>query len=175
MPGLNDPVAMRETVLAQVGRADLLLWVASATQPARQTDRKALDEVRAWTGAQRRAPPILLALTHIDQLRPAAEWSPPYNVTMPLGAKAKTIRAAMDSVAATLDMSLTAIVPVAIPPGQPPYNVDAIWARVAAEIDEAKLVQLERLRAGQSALSLRELAVQVANSGRILVKAALDI
>jgi uncharacterized protein len=175
MPGLNDPLAMRKTLLDQIARADLLIGVVSATQPARQADRTALDEVRAWMHTQRRPPPILLALTHIDQLRPAAEWSPPYDITSPVRAKAKAIRAAMESIAATLDIPLAAIVPVATPPGQPPYNIDALWARIAGEVDEAKLVQIERLRGAQQSLSLREVAAQLANTGRLFIKATTDL
>jgi hypothetical protein len=49
--------------------------VASATQPARGPDRKRLDDFRAWANAQlaRRPPPVLLALTHVDELDP--RWS----------------------------------------------------------------------------------------------------
>ena len=75
MPGLEDGSDLE--FLEQVERADLVVWVASATQPARDTDRKALAALRAWASAQlaRRAPPIVLALTHIDELRPAGEWT----------------------------------------------------------------------------------------------------
>ncbi len=106
------------------------MWVASATQPARDTDRKALAAVRAWAAAQlaRRVPPIVLALTHIDELRPASEWQPPYDIVAPAGPKARSIRAAIDSVAKVLDLSAAAIVPVAMPPDREPYNIDALWA-----------------------------------------------
>ena len=83
MPGLED--GTEAEFLEQVERADLVVWVASATQPARDTDRKALAAVRAWAAAQltRRVPPIVLALTHIDELRPAGEWQPPYDIAAP--------------------------------------------------------------------------------------------
>lgn len=172
MPGLDDPIAVREKMLAQITRADLIVWVASATQPARETDRQGLEQLRSWSQMQpiRRVPSVLLALTHVDQLRPAAEWQPPYNVTTPTGTKAQTIRAAMDLVAATLSIATSTIVPIAVPPGREPYNVDALWARIAIEIDEAKLVQLDRVRLGQQRLSLRETANQFANVGRIILK-----
>ena len=109
--------ADRAEFLEQAERADLVVWVASATQPARDPDRQGLDAVRAWAAAQlaRRVPPIVLALTHIDELRPAAEWTPPYDVAAPAGPKARSIRAAIDSVAQALDLPVDAIVPVAMP------------------------------------------------------------
>lgn len=80
------------------------------------------------------------------------------------------MRAAMDAVAATLALATSAIVPIALPPGGEPYNVDALWARIAIEVDEAKLVQLDRVRVGQTRVSLRETANQFANVGRIILK-----
>jgi uncharacterized protein len=169
MPGLGDAAAPE--LLTQVERADFVVWVASATQPAREPDRQGLDEFRAWAQGQlvRRPPPLVVALTHIDALRPAGEWEPPYDVAMPARAKARSIRAAIDAVASTLDVSAHAIVPVAMPPGREPYNLDALWARIAVEIDEAKLAQLDRLRVGRG-LNLRELAGQLGRSGRLIVE-----
>ena len=46
-PGLGD--GAEQELRAQAERADLLLWVASATQPARSADRQALDDFRAWS------------------------------------------------------------------------------------------------------------------------------
>ena len=170
MPGLED--GGETEFLEQVARADLVVWVASATQPARDADRRALDAVRAWASAQlaRRAPPIVIALTHIDELRPAAEWTPPYDIATPASPKARSIRAAVDSVAKVLGVSVSAMVPVAMPPGREPYNVDALWAAIALTLDEAKLVQLDRLRVGRQGLNLRELADQLGQAGRFVAR-----
>jgi predicted GTPase len=172
MAGLDEHLPKPEELLKEAARADLILWVASATQPARAPDRSGLDTVRTWAKAQlaRRPPSILLALTHVDQLRPAAEWAPPYDITTPARAKARAIRAAMDAAGPALDIPADAIVPVAVPPGREPYNIDALWARMAMEIDEAKLVQLDRLRIGRDQLGLRELAAQLGNAGRVVIR-----
>ena len=148
------------------------MWVASATQPARGPDRKRLDDFRAWANAQlaRRPPPVLLALTHVDELRPAVEWTPPYDITAPARPKAQAIRAAVDAAARALDLAVDAIVPVAMPPGRKTYNIDALWAKIGAELDEAKLVQLDRLRVGQQRLGLRELADALGHAGRTIIK-----
>jgi hypothetical protein len=50
------------------------------------------------------------------------------------------------------------------------YNIDAVWARIAIELDEARLVQLDRLRLGQRGLSLRELADALGRAGRMVVE-----
>lgn len=174
MPGLDQSV--EPEFRTQVARSDLILWVASATQPARDLDYQALENIRSGAEAQlaRRAPPILLALTHIDQLSPASEWTPPYNIAEPEGPKARRIRAAVDAVARVLRLSANAIVPVAMPLHGEPYNIDALWARIAVEVDEAKLVQLDRLRLAQRRLNLRELADQLGNAGRFIIKGIVN-
>jgi predicted GTPase len=175
MAGVDGSAAVTEELMRQAERADLVLWVAAAMQPARAHDRSALDALRAKRAAQvsRRPAPILLALTHVDQLRPAAEWSPPYDIATPTSPKAQAIRGAMDSVARTLGVPIEAIVPVAVPPGQKPYNLDALWARIGLEIDEAKLVQLDRLRFSEPSFRLRELPQQLSDAGRLIIKELL--
>jgi uncharacterized protein len=172
MPGIDERTESASELRTQAERADLIMWVASATQPARGPDRKRLDDFRTWANAQlaRRPPSVLLALTHIDELRPAAEWAPPYDVAAPAGPKAQSIRAALDATARALDLRADAIVPVAMPPGQESYNLDALWARIAVELNEAKLVQLDRLRVGQKGLRLPELAVQLGHAGRTIIR-----
>jgi hypothetical protein len=172
MPGIDEHAERASELLVQAERADLIMWVASATQPARGPDRERLDDFRAWANGQlaRRCPPVVLALTHVDELRPAVEWAPPYDVTAPAGHKAQAIRAAVNAAARALDLRVDAIVPIAMPPGREPYNIDALWARIAEELDEAKLVQLDRIRVGQQGLSLRELAHQLGHAGRTIVK-----
>ena len=170
MPGLDD--GGEQEMRAQAERADLVLWVASATQPARSADRHALDDFRTWASVQlaHRPPRVVLALSHIDELRPANEWTPPYDIAAPAGPKSRAIRAAMDAVARALDVMADATVPVAMPPGREPYNLDALWARIAVELDEAKLVQLDRLRIGQKRLDLREVVDQLGHAGRLIIK-----
>jgi uncharacterized protein len=174
MPGLGERIDPEWR--AQAERADLIVWVAAATQPARGPDRQGLDEFRDWAKAllARRPPPLVLALTHVDELRPANEWTPPYDIVAPATPKARAIRAAVDAVGRALDVPASAIVPVAMPPGREPYNLDALWARIAADVDEAKLVQLDRLRVGRQQLSPRELAAQLGRAGRFIVKAVFE-
>ena len=56
------------------------------------------------------------------------------------------MRAAMAHVAATLGTPADAVVPVAMPPGGEPWNIEFLWARIARDLEEAKFRQMERLR-----------------------------
>jgi predicted GTPase len=176
MPGFDESKENPTDLLPQVERADLIIWVASATQPARGADRKRLDHFRAWANVQltRRPPTVLLALTHVDELRPTGEWAPPYNITERDRPKARAIRAAMNAAARALDLPLHAIVPVAMPPSQESYNIDALWARIAAETDEARLVQLDRLRVGQQGLGWREAMESFGHAGRAIIQGVIS-
>jgi predicted GTPase len=171
-PGIGD----LKDVSRQAARADLIVWVASATQPARGPDRKRLDQLRSQARAQldRRSAPIILALTHVDQLHPAAEWDPPYNVTTSDCPKARSIRAAVNSVATALDLPADAVAPIAMPPERKPYNIDALWALVARQLDEARLAQLDRIRIGQQGVRMRELADQIGNAGRMIIRGIFE-
>jgi uncharacterized protein len=176
MPGLDERADSAKGIIAQAERADLIVWVVSATQPARGPDHKQFNAVRAWANAQieRRSPPVLLALTHVDELSPASEWMPPYDVNLPGSSKARAIRAAIDAIAHTFDLPPEVIVPIALPPGRNAYNIDALWARIATELPDAKLVQLDRLRVGQRRLSLRSIVNQIGRAGRMIIKGIVN-
>jgi predicted GTPase len=131
-PGCDTARFDRDALLATAREADLILWVSAVHRPARDTERRCLDALRAeWSARQaRRPPPLLVVASHIDQLRPAAEWQPPYDLATPRGAKAATIRAAVAALAAELDVPLAHVVPVCLAEGRV-YNVDdALWASV---------------------------------------------
>ena len=136
------------------GEADLLLWVARANQPARAPDEALHAALDAHFDArpERRMPPALLVLTHIDRLPPRAEWSPPYDLERGADKKAATIRRALESARETIGFEAeTPAVPVSLATpssggGAPVYNVDAIAAQVMMLADEATLAQFNRRR-----------------------------
>jgi hypothetical protein len=153
--------------------ADLLLWVCAAHRPDRGAERATLDAVRAWQAERldRRPPPLLVAVSHIDQLRPPREWQPPYDLLDPRGIKAANIRAAVATVAADLAVPVATVIPVCLAEGRI-YNVaDALWAAILECQDEADKVRFlrcleERKRLENWALLRRQLA----NSGRWLLE-----
>lgn len=171
MPPLADP----KRFLREAERADMILWVASATQPGRGPDLAALEALRDWAGGQRsrRPPPILAAMTHADQLRPASEWSPPYDVEKPVGPKAQSIRSARDAVAGTLLLPAGSVIPVALPEGGPAWNLDRLWERVAAELDSARRARHERLMEEGATPSALAEANRALRSGWSLLKSAV--
>ena len=156
-PGIDeDPERLRR--LAAVAReADLILWTARATQPARAPDERLQGELAGWFAEhpERRMPPVLLALTHVDRLPPRGEWSPPYDLESERP-KAVTMRRALQGARAAIGFDdETPAVPtcLAAPAGSdaPTYNVDAIAAEIMSLADEATLAQFNRRRVERGA------------------------
>lgn len=174
-PGITSTGGVHDEILRQARRCDLVIWVASAVQPARAADVEGLRALRRQIAAatDQRPPPVLVALTHVDQLRPAAEWSPPYDTAAPNTAKERSIRGALEAASRVLEAPLDSIVGVAAPEGAEPHNYDLLWGHVAARLDDAKLRQLERLRTSKGGFSFRDLANQAGRSAAVLVQAAL--
>jgi predicted GTPase len=178
-PALNiadmPPLSDAKRFLREAERADMILWVASATQPGRQADVAALEALRGWAGEQRsrRPPPILAAMTHADLLRPTAEWTPPYDIENPAGPKARSIRAAVDAVAGILLLPPEVVIPVALPEGVPVWNMDRLWERVIAELDSARRARNERLMEEGAAPSALVEANRALRGGWSLLKAAV--
>ncbi|MDB5412212.1 MAG: hypothetical protein JWR10_547 [Rubritepida sp.] len=178
-PALNiadmPPIADPKRFLREAERADMILWVVSATQPGRGTDLAALDALRAWAGSQRRSrpPPVLVAMTHADLLRPAAEWAPPYDLEEPAGPKARNILAAREAIANVLLVPLDAVVPVALPDRGVAWNIELLWTRIVTELDSARRTRNERLLDEGSAPSLRTEANRAVRSGWTILRTAL--
>ena len=154
---------------------DMLVWVSSATRAARAMDRAALDAIRsAAAKAGRHMPPHVLALTHIDSLRPFAEWSPPLEVNAPKTAKEKSVRTAMEVAARELDLPLAQTVPVRADTAEAAYNIDALWAAITAAVPEAKRSRLQRCLAGETAAwSWSGVLAQAGKAGRIISREIL--
>jgi predicted GTPase len=162
-PGMTATADAQAAMLAAVARCDMVVWVASATQPGRAIDAALLSALRQRheEDLDRLPPPMLVALTHVDQLSPAAEWAPPYNVVEPERAKEQAMCRAMNVVGKTLDVPLGHIVPIAIPPGADPWNVEFMWGYIGAALPQAKGRKIERLRARGTSASLAEIINQV--------------
>lgn len=169
-PGTTGPEF--DVLAERAATSDLIVWVAGANRADRQPDRAALDRIDAYftRHTDRRPAPKLVVLSHIDQLRPAREWSPPYDLGDTSNAKAQSITDAISAVADDLGVEATAIVPscLAAQPGH--YNVDVVWAKIAALLPEAKRTQLLRLmvEARGDGISWRRVLSQAAGAGRLI-------
>ena len=170
-PGCDSPLLSENALKQAALAADLVLWVCAAHRPDRQLDRERLDALRSGYSARsdRLPPPLLVAITHIDQLRPSREWQPPYDLLNPSSAKAANIRAAVEAVAADLAVPAVAVIPVCLADGRI-YNVDdALWAAILERQDDANRARFLRcLEDGKRRENWTLLGRQLASAGRWL-------
>ena len=107
-----------EKELAEVERAvtgaDLLLVVMNAGSPARSADVQLLEKLteRIEAQAHLKLPPTIGVLTHIDSLRPAMEWRPPYDWRAPKSTKERSIHDAVEFNRELFGERFTEVVPI---------------------------------------------------------------
>lgn len=152
--------------------ADMIVWVSAAHRPDRQSERQILDALRSAQLARvdRRPPPMLVVVTHIDRLRPLREWLPPYDLTDSTNLKAMSIQAAVTALAADLDVPVANVIPVCLAEGRV-YNVeDTLWSAILDQSDRAQRTRLLRCqderRRDENWNLLRR---QLASAGRFLL------
>ncbi len=168
-PGIARPEDLGP-VTANAVESDLVLWVASADRPDRELDRAGLEAIRQHFARHpdRPAPPVVVVLSHIDRLRPFQEWSPPYDVAVPDGAKSRSIRDAIDAAAEDLGRPVDRVVPVCLSPERGTYNVDLVWARLTEALPAAKSAQLlRRIASARRGMDWRRILTQAAGAGRL--------
>ncbi|MGY6275522.1 GTPase [Methylomonas sp. MgM2] len=177
-PGYGESTAWLAKNQTELDKTDLLLLVCDANNAARAADKIFLEGF--WqhfkTQVHRKIPPIILVVTHIDQLRPLREWQPPYDVERPNGAKARNIKAAAEAI--RQDLPLTddvAVVPVSLGTndGMGFYNIDSLIEAMGRQMNEADHSRLLRcLKEAGDRTKWTQLRRQVKNSGRWLLHKA---
>jgi len=172
LPGLGLDGRGERALAQAIDAADLLIWVVSASEPARDVDVAQLTRWRQHVAGQpdRRFPPLLVVVTHIDHLRPQREWEPPYDLLRADRPKAQAIRAVIEHVAETLTVEPDQVVPVMVRSLDHAYNVDLLWDLIATHTDAARFTHLDRLHRQAGEFSLSRTAQQAAQAGAFLVR-----
>jgi hypothetical protein len=165
--------ALFKQVEKEVLQCDFILLVCAATQAARQPDKELLEEFYKLFREQPQipVPPLLVILTHIDQLRPLREWQPPYNIAQPDSAKAQTIRQAMEVTSEALEIPLTQIIPTSLK-NEAYYNIEeGIIPSILNQLDHAKKVRYLRcLRSFKKEEQWQQLWKQAYRAGKVIIQ-----
>ena len=135
-----------EAWLKQAQHSDLVLWIAAANRADRKADQRALAALDALTEpnqAARRIPRVLI-LTHADKLDPPMEWTPPYDPDHGQGIKEQQMREAREAACEQMDIPPQHCALVAIRPGEPLWNQEAVEQAIRHVLPEAQQKQLER-------------------------------
>jgi uncharacterized protein len=175
-PGLTGDAQIPALVEA-ADDCDLVLWVVSAARAARDVDARALSAIRSHfaDAPNRHRPPMLLILTHLDQLRPFGEWDPPYDLTAAANDKAVSIRGAMQAAGRDLGFAIAEIVPVRADIAVALYNIDALWAKLIELTPAAQRARLLRTLSDiKTASSWATVWSQAAGAGRVIKETFLS-
>ncbi len=170
-PGYGDQSSWVEDRRSELLLFDLVLLVCSATHAGRAADARFLNTLhsRYAETPDRIMPPLVVAVTHIDLLRPAREWNPPYNVGQPVGIKETQIRSCMEEVAATLAEPLELVQAVCLKPGDE-WNIEAVWTGIASQLPQARRARYLRCLKDARAREKWELIFrQLGNAGRLAI------
>ncbi|MGZ5007312.1 MAG: GTPase [Methylobacter sp.] len=144
--GSDDNRCPQAKISQEISRSDIILLAVSAINAARDPDKKMLQAIRDCFELKDKnsLPPVIVALTHIDQLRPVREWQPPYDVMNPGSIKAQAIRLMMDTVTAELNLNIDQVAPVSLKPGFE-YNVEeGLVPAIFQQLEQAKQVRYLR-------------------------------
>lgn len=181
-------VIRRASAKSSSAAAHVLVWVTSAVRPDRDQEVTAFRQLlkgfeKHWRG---HAPPLLVAVTHVDQLDPKAEWSPPYELdervrrlfaSARTGARATKVaqmKTCVRSIAETFGVATAQVVPVAVPPAGESFNLDVVWSAIASVLPESRTRLLGRLvLADRSRTVIGRNARVLFGSGRLLLEQAL--
>jgi uncharacterized protein len=168
-PGIDDEASTAKFV-KRAFACDLIVWVVAADVEDVALDRAALDALRERFAAnpQRRMPPLIVVVSHIDRIAPSEEWKPPYELDSPTTAAERSIRAALDARAADLFVPVDALVPMRLDT-TPPYNLELLWLRLETLAEEAQRARWVRLlRGALEKRGWRSAWRQVAGARRII-------
>jgi len=173
-PGLGAAHESVSALLEEARKADIVLWAVAANQAALDIDAAGMKAFRDWFAARPdlNRPPLLCVMTHIDQLSPFSEWQPPYDIADPARPKARAIRGAAETIAKDLAIEVEAVVPVCLSPERGLYNLDALWARLAACLSAARYAQLARSHAASGKAGWWSEAGRLYRAGRTLFRNA---
>ncbi|SNT40127.1 GTPase family protein [Tropicimonas sediminicola] len=144
LPGLDGSERLTRKVAVELARADLVLWTVRSNRPAREIDRATIAMLREIVSEdpQRRMPPVVVAVSCIDELLPA--WPlPEGHLTGDAMRRVTEVVAAVQQDIA--DPCVTAnTIPVVLT--EPDWNVDRLRARIDSLIGPALDTQRNRLR-----------------------------
>jgi predicted GTPase len=177
-PGYGDDgltAAQLDEVYQALEDADALLLVMNATSPARNVDLKVLVELdkRLKARPERKRPPVIGVLTHMDGLRPVLEWDPPYDWREGHRLKEVMIREAVQYNREVLGDRVDAVIPVCTDVGRDRvYGLEQfLFPALVAQLHEVRACALLRhLHRDWDQLKIKQLWQQLYNIGRRLTR-----
>ncbi len=148
LPGLDGDQENELMILKEVAKADILLWVLKATQPARALDvgfKQSIEQLFQREKMRSRKPPIVLGVvTHVDQLSLLKNWQPPYSWQQPVTEADQQIHDALEYNQNLLKLDI--VQPVAMAKEKETFGLEDLMKQLDSCYQDARQVQLNRMR-----------------------------
>jgi uncharacterized protein len=163
------------TALATAITSDIVVLALHAKAAARRAEAKWLERFKAHFAShtELKMPDVIVAMTHVDLLTPAAEWAPPYNFAH--GTRVKEITAQSAMMAIRDDLGAIAIIPVCTAAGRIDGIADRLIPAIATRLPGAKGVAfLKAIHATNSFTAAKQTVEQVLNLGKQSLKVIWD-
>ena len=160
LPGFDGEAETEKLLLEQATRANVILWVLKASQPARSADKAFKAQLDAFyqkpENRSKKQPVIIGVLNQTDRLK-----------NEQMIAEAQEYNREL--------LGFKDIIPLSVPKGQPAVNLSELKQLLGHYFDEGILVQLNqrRIEAGES-IKLGEQAKRVVQSGKSLFSLVKD-
>ncbi len=157
---------LRQLVLDYAHKADLLLLINPALDPALQMD---IDFLQIITTEVTNLP-VITAVTQVDRLRPIREWQPPYNWQLGDSPKENNIRQAVEYRMQELEKYCQLVLPIVNNDtniGRDAWGIDALSLGLLQAIAPAKQLRLARF--------LRDLEARTVAAAQIIDRYTLQM
>ncbi|WP_237269679.1 GTPase family protein [Synechocystis sp. CACIAM 05] len=144
---------LRQLVLDYAQRADVILLLNPALDPALQMDADFVRDLQTLGGDR----PLILLVTQVDRLRPVRQWQPPYNWRSGEQAKEKSIREAVQYRVEQLGQYCEQVLPVVSGDeavGRSPWGLEELSVALVTVVSPAQQQRLARFLRNLEARSL---------------------
>jgi predicted GTPase len=178
LPGFDGDTKVEQLLLDQATKANIILWVLKANQPARALDSAFKVKLDAFyldpKNRSRKQPVIIGILNHVDRLKPTSEWKPPYALESDQTPKAQCIQDALDYNKELLDFQT--ILPLSVSKDKEHFNLPELKHLLNQYSNEGIEVQLNQRRNEEGErLNLSDQFKRVYTSGKTLFSLSTNI
>jgi small GTP-binding protein len=150
---------LRDLVIDYATKADLLLLVTPALDPALQMDVDFLEDIKIEVADL----PVITIITQVDKLRPIREWQPPYNWETGNKPKEISIREATEYRNQELGKFSNLVLPIVtndVKLRRNGWNIETLSTGLLTSINPAKQLRLTRF--------LRNLEARINEAAKII-------
>lgn len=170
LPGLNGESKIKQQLMEQATKANVILWVLKADQPARSIDlafKNQLDDFYLKVENRSKKPPVIIGLLNqIDCLKPIAEWPPAQDLTKSDSPKAHIIHDALNYNRNLLD--LKTMIPLSVSQDREHFNLHQVERLLDQHFSEGIAVQLNQRRNEQGKFNVSDQFKRIYQTGKSL-------